>query len=103
MLNLKEFVMNRIYDREFKLNTVKLYRESDKSQKELAKELGIPVGTLGGWVQSFKEDGESGFQGSGKLKPCNEDLYRLRKELADVKQERDILKKAVAIFSKPKQ
>ena len=36
------------------------------------------------------------------LMPCNEEVYRLRKELADVRQERDILKKAVAIFSKAK-
>jgi transposase len=95
--------MNRGYDKEFKLNTVKLYREGSKSQKELAEGLGIPVGTLGGWIQSFKENGEAGFLGSGKIKPCNEEIYKLRKELADVKQERDILKKAVAIFSKPKK
>ncbi len=58
--------------------------------------------TLAGWVKQFKEGGADSFVGSGSLRPCNEELYRLKKELAEVKMERDILKKAVAIFSKPK-
>jgi len=93
----------RQYDREFKLNSIKLYRESGKSLVELASDLGIPMSTLAQWVKQFKEHGSDSFPGSGSLKPCDEELYRLKKELADVKQERDILKKAVAIFSKPKE
>ena len=85
------------------LNAVKLYRESDKTQEEIAKDLGIPKSTLYTWVQEFKESGEQSFPGSGKLKLCNEEMYRLRKELASVKQERDILKKALAIFSTSKK
>jgi transposase-like protein len=92
----------RKYDREFKLNAVKLYRESGKSLGKLALDLGIPLPTLANWVKQFKEQGEDSFVGSGTLMPCNEEVFRLRKELADVKQERDILKKAVAIFSKAK-
>lgn len=92
----------RKYDREFKLNAVKLYQESSKSLEKLASDLGIPMTTLAAWVKQFKEYGKESFPGSGVLMPCNEELFRLRKELADVKQERDILKKAVAIFSKPK-
>ena len=92
----------RKYDREFKVNAVKLYRESGKSVGKIAQDLGIPLTTLNQWVKQFKEHGEESFVGSGSLKPCNEELFRLRKELADVKQERDILKKAVAIFSKAK-
>ena len=92
----------RQYDREFKLNAVKLYREGDKGLAKVATDLGIPMTTLAQWVKQFKEHGDESFPGSGSLTPCNEELYRLRKELADVKQERDILKKAVAIFSKAK-
>jgi transposase-like protein len=92
----------RKYDREFKLNAVKLYQESGKKLAEIAQNLGIPKSTLNVWIHQFKENGEKSFPGSGVLKPCNEELYRLRRELLDVKQERDILKKAVAIFSKPK-
>lgn len=93
---------SRKYDREFKLNCVKLYREGGKTFEVLCRDLGIPKSTFSGWLKEFKEQGEQSFPGSGKIKPCNEELFYLRKELADVKQERDILKKAVAIFSKPK-
>jgi transposase len=92
----------RKYDREFKINAVKLYRESCKSLAKMALDLGLPMQTLAKWVKQFKEHGENSFVGSGSLMPCNEEVFRLRKELADVKQERDILKKAVAIFSKAK-
>jgi len=93
----------RYYDREFKINSVKQYKESGKSLVQQASDLGIPMSTLATWVKQFKEQGSESFPGSGSLKPCNEGLYQLKKELSDVKMERDILKKAVAIFSKPKK
>ena len=92
----------RNYDREFKLNAVKLYRESQKPMSKISKDLEIPISTLSGWVKEFASHGEESFPGSGKLKPCNEEVYLLKKQLADVTMERDILKKAIAIFSKPK-
>ena len=92
----------RRYDKEFRVNAVKHLKNSDKSLKEVAESLGIPVSTLSGWVKEYEQHGEKSFPGSGKIKPCNEEYYRLKKELDDVKMERDILKKAVAIFSKAK-
>lgn len=92
----------RKYDREFKINTIKFYRESGKKLEEVARNLGIPKATLYHWVREYKEHGENSFPGSGQLKPCNEEVYRLKKQLADVTMERDILKKAAAIFLKPK-
>ena len=92
----------RKYDREFKLNAVKLYHESGKSLNEISSNLGIPSSTLATWISNFKKDGELSFRGSGNITASNEELYRLRRELNNVRQERDILKKAVAIFSKPK-
>jgi len=82
---------------------VKLYRESGKRLLKQALDLGIAITTLAAWVKQFKELGLESFSGSGALKPSDEELYRLRKELANVKQERDILKKVAAIFSKPKE
>lgn len=93
----------RKYDREFKLNAVKLYRESGKTLENLGQDLGVPKTTLAGWIKEFKEQGEDSFPGKGKLLPCNEELYRLKKQLAEVTMERDILKKATAIFLKPKR
>lgn len=92
----------RKYDREFKINAIKLYRESGKKLEEVARNLGIPKPTLYYWIKEFKENGEDSFPGSGQLKPCNEEVYRLKKQLAEVTMERDILKKAAAIFLKPK-
>ena len=92
----------RNYDREFKLNAVKLYRESQKPMSQISKDLEIPISTRSRWIKEFAAHGEESFPGSGKLKPCNEEVYLLKKQLADVTMERDILKKAIAIFSKPK-
>ena len=92
----------RKYDKEFKINAIKLWMESKKKQEDIAHDLGIPKSTLYILVKQYKECGEKSFPGSGSIAPCNEELHRLRKELAHVKQERDILKKAVAIFSRPK-
>jgi len=93
----------RKYDKEFRINAVKHFKSSDKSLTKVADGLGVPVTTLAGWVKEYEEHGERSFPGSGKIKPCNEEYYRLKKEFNDVKMERDILKKAVAIFSKAKK
>jgi len=92
----------RKYDKEFKVNAVKLYEEREKKLGEVADSLGIPKSTLYTWVSQYSKEGDKSFRGSGNIKSSNEELYQLRKELADIKQERDILKKAVAIFSRPK-
>ncbi len=92
----------RKYDREFKINAIKLYRESGKGMEEVASNLGIPKATLYSCIKEYKEHGEDSFPGSGLLKPCNEEVYRLKKQLAEVTLERDILKKAAAIFLKQK-
>lgn len=89
----------RTYDKEFKLNAVMLYLNSGRSYKEISEELGVPSNTLSGWVLSHKKDGEEAFPGKGHLKPSDEDMAQLRKELAIAREERDILKKALGIFS----
>lgn len=92
----------RKYDKEFKINAVKLCLEQGKTHEEVAKNLGLPKSTLYTWIQEYKINGNEGFKGSGNAKPSNEEVLTLKKQLADVTQERDILKKAVAIFSRPK-
>ena len=91
----------RIYDKEFKINAVNLYKNSGRSLTTIANELGLATSTLGHWVKDYKEDGPQSFLGKGKVKSSEEELRALRKELIHVRQERDILKKAVAIFSGP--
>jgi transposase len=52
------------------------------------------------WREKYIEDIAQAFPGKGRLKPADEELRRMKRALADVTQERDILKKALAIFSK---
>jgi transposase len=91
----------RKYDKEFKLNAVNLYLSSGKNYKQISDELGIPIGTLVTWVESHKKDGVEAFPGKGHVKSSDEEIVRLKKELAIAREERDILKKALGIFSLP--
>ena len=91
----------RTYSREFKLEAVRLLETTDKSAAEIERELGIGAGGLSRWKEKLSTEGESAFPGHGRLPPEEDELRRLRRELEIVRQERDILKKAVAIFSHP--
>lgn len=93
---------SRNYDREFKLNAVKLHTSGGKKPSEVCRDLGIPDSTFFGWIKEYRENGENSFRGSGKIKSSNEELCKLKKELKDSQMERDILKKALAIFSQKK-
>ena len=93
----------RTYDKEFKLNAVKFYLESERTFKQISEELGIPNATLVSWVESHKKNGKEAFQGKGNIKPSDLEIVLLRKELAIAREERDILKKALGIFSLPRK
>jgi transposase len=91
----------RKYSKEFKIEAVRLYETSEKPFLEIEDDLGIGRGNLRRWKREMSEQNIRIFPGNGN--PRDEELARLRKELAIVKEERDILRKAVAIFSKPKK
>jgi transposase len=91
----------RQYSREFKREAVRLLETSGKSASELERELGIGKGNLWRWKREFAADGEDAFPGHGRLTPEQERLRWLERENEVLRQERDILKKAVAIFSRP--
>lgn len=85
---------------EFKREAARLAEESDRPVDELARELGIHPNTSYKWRRQFLQDGEDAFPGHGKLTPADEEIRRLRRELARVKEERDISKKATQFFAK---
>lgn len=89
----------RTYPSEFKREAVKLAQTSGKTMADLERELGISKGILKQWVRAAQQDGEQAFPGHGHLKTDEERVRQLERELALVKEERDILKKAIAIFS----
>lgn len=91
--------MRKQYDKEFKINAVRLYEESGKLLREVEKELGIGAGCISHWRKELQDQGELSFPGNGKQNERDAEMTRLKRELEIVKQERDILKKAVGIFS----
>ena len=92
--------MTQKYDKEFKINAVKLYLSNQGSIEKIASDLGIARSSLGKWISSYKSNGERSFPGSGYV--VEQELKALKRELHLVTQERDILKKAMAIFSQPR-
>ena len=90
----------RTYSREFKLEAVRLVEESDESVTEIAERLELHPNVLYRWRAQILKDGEEVFPGHGKLLESDEEMRRLRRELARVREERDVLKKAVAFFAK---
>ncbi len=88
------------YDKQFKLDALRLVQESSRPVAEIARELGLHPNVLYKWRDQFLADGDHAFPGKGKLKPEDEELRKVRRELDMVKEERDILKKALAVFSR---
>ena len=91
----------RSYSTEFKLEALRLLQTSGKSSSELERDLGIGQGCLCRWKQKFAEEGERAFPGHGRMSEDQERVRRLERQVEILRQERDILKKAVAIFSHP--
>ena len=88
------------YDKEFKLSAVKMVVEGGLSISRVSQDLGINSNSLHNWKKAYLEDKQESFPGKGNLKPEEEELRKLRKELSIVKMERDILKKTIAFFAK---
>lgn len=91
----------RVFTPEYKREALQLLESSGKPLAQVARELGISDNTLQGWKQQFKEHGQDAFPGSGHQTPQEEEMRRLRRENEVLRQERDILKKTLVIFSKP--
>ena len=85
------------YNKEYKEDVVNIIKTGEKSIVEISKELEIPAGTLYRWYNQI-----SGTSNPKEVEISEKDkeLKNLRKKLADVEEERDILKKVISIFSK---
>jgi transposase len=90
----------RHFTREFKRDAVQLVTEKGMPVGKVARDLDIHPNLLHLWRREFLKDGEKAFTGKGCVKPENAEIRKLRKELERAREERDILKKALAVFSK---
>jgi len=91
--------MPRKFDLEFKLEAIRMAGEPGVANRDVERRLGIGQGVLSRWKRQLKDDGAQAFPGKGRLKAEGEEIRRLKRENERLRRERDILKKAVAIFS----
>jgi transposase len=89
----------RRFSKEFKVDAVLMVVDQGRDLYEVSQELDIRPDMLRKWKRKLEADGQQAFPGSGRLKPDDEELRRLRRENERLRMERDILKKAVAICS----
>ena len=86
------------YDEEFKKSAVNMLLNSDLNATELANDLGIRPDLISRWKREYEDSGSGKIE--KKLDPKDQEIIQLKKELSNVRMERDILKKSIAIFSK---
>lgn len=84
---------NQRYSLEFRAEAVKLVLEQGLSQEAAAKRLSIPKGTLGNWIVAAKRGGVVSPPGARSVPELEAENARLRRELSEARQERDVLKK----------
>lgn len=90
----------RKYDAEFKAEAARLVIEQNRTCASVEKALGLPNGLVKDWVRSYRANASTAFPGNGKRRKAHEsEIEQLKRELEITKKERDILKKALAIFS----
>jgi transposase len=90
----------RKFDKAFKEQVVTRIISNETTISKMAEELGLQYTTVRDWVRNYKANGENAFPGSGNLMPEDEEIRRLRRQLTDLKEENEILKKAAAYFAK---
>ncbi len=93
-------MQRRRFGREFKVEAVRLIRERGVSVAQAARDLDVHENVLRKWVKELAADPEQAFPGHGQMKPEQLEIEKLRREVAKLKAERDILKKAAAYFAK---
>ncbi len=93
-------MVRRQFSREFKLEAVRLVKERGVSVVQASRDLDVAESILRRWIKEFGSDPGQAFPGQGQLKPEQQEIDRLRREVAKLKVERDILKKAAAYFAR---
>ncbi len=88
------------FTKEFKLEAVRLWKSSGRPAAAVARELGLRRNHLYKWQTELEGHKEAAFPGSGNRPASENELQRLRRENARLREERDILKKAAAYFAR---
>lgn len=99
-VHMSKNTSRRKYTSEFKRDAIQLILKGGQSCSAVERNLGIGQSILSRWIKEYQSDPKESFPGNGKLIARDAELQQLRKENQMLRTERDILKKAVAIFSK---
>jgi transposase len=91
----------RTFTKEFKLEALRLLKESGKTRKQVAKDLGVSTNTLDRWRAEAASDPSEAFRGNGRRTAEQDRIWRLEREVETLKREREILKKTLGIISQP--
>ena len=89
-------MQRRKFSQEFKTKAVKLVTERGVSVTQAARDLDVHESVLGRWIKAYAADPQHAFPGHGQMRPEQLEIDRLRREVAKLRAERDILKKAAA-------
>jgi len=93
-------MQRRVFSREFKLEAVKLVRDRGVAVSQASRDLDVAESVLRRWIRDVASDPAQAFPGHGQLRPEQQEIDRLRREVAKLRAERDILKKAAAYFAR---
>jgi len=94
-------VKRKKYSKQFKLDAIQMYENGEKPMSQIERELGITDGLLGKWREDLRkvQDTEKVFPGNGNLPEQEARIRQLERENAVLRQEKEILKKVLGIFS----
>jgi transposase len=95
-------VKRKKYSKQFKLDALQMYEKGEKSMAQVERELGITEGLLAKWRDELQrtKDPTQAFPGNGNLPEQEEHIRQLERENAQLRQEKEILKKVLGIYSK---
>ena len=91
---------HRYFDKEFKVEAIQLINEGKRSVRDIAKDLDTHPNLLHQWRRKYRADMEHTFPSKGHMKPPEKKIRRLQRENEDLREEKEIFKKALAIFTK---
>jgi transposase len=93
----------REYPKEYKLESVRLFIENGKHRNKTAKELGIPLTTLRGWIKKYMSEVIGKVKDKKDKKDYEKELHDKEKIIERLKEEIQILKKSIGIFTRDPQ
>jgi transposase len=93
----------RIYTKEYKLESLRLYLANGKNKKKTARDLGIPVGTLKSWIEKHMNEVVNKVKEKPKKRDHEKELQEKDKRIQRLEEENLILKKSIGIFTRDSQ